>query len=97
MCLTYPYDRLPNPHLLDVRRETIPFWVYGPSEMAANGLTLVDVPTGFTCSAITPYDLSAGNIPIEATVAHLPNKYCTAEWQALGGFCSIPYDDFIVS
>jgi len=88
--------QLPNPHLLVFRRETISAWVYGPSEMAANGLTLVDVPEGFTATAVTPYDLSAGDIPLVATVAHLPNKYCSPEYQGLF-FCTIPFDNFIMS
>ena len=79
------------------RRETISDDTYGPSEMAANGLTLVDVPAGFISTAVTPYDPSASSLPSVATVAHLPNKYCSPYYQALQGFCAISFDNFIVS
>ncbi len=71
--------------------------MYGPSEMAANGLTLVDVPAGFISTAVTPYNPSASSLPMEATLAHLPNKHCTPKYRALQDFCTIPFDNFIVS
>ena len=90
-----PRGRLPDPRLLMFRRETITVWSYGPSEMAANGLSLVDVPEGHVTTALTPYT-DSDSIPIEATVAHLPNKYCTPEFRVPKDFCQVSYENFIL-
>ncbi len=78
------------------RRETIALWSFGPSEMAAFGLTLVDVPAGFRTTAVTPYTLTSDSIPIEATVAHLPNKYCTPEFRKPIDYCTVSHENFIL-
>ena len=88
-----------NPVLRMPRRETIPrpHGLYGPSEMAANSVTLADVPAGFFSSAVVPYDLSAGTVLKTATVAHLPNKYCTHAQRKVKDYCTVPFENFIVS
>ena len=78
------------------RRETILDWSYGPSEMAAAGLSLVDVPAGFSTTAVVPYSPDADSLPIVATLPHLPNKYCTPEFRQPLDYCTVAFDDFFM-
>ncbi len=65
--------------------------------MAANSVTFVHVPAGFFSTAVVPYNLTAGTVLKTATVAHLPNKYCTHFQRKVKDFCTVPCENFIVS
>jgi hypothetical protein len=75
----YLYDReLMSEHLAGPSSNP-DFGIWGIRERAAQGLTFVNVPKGFTSRNVIPYDIGIDQIARTCFIHHVPNNYVNSD------------------